>query len=301
MYSQILVPLDGSKAAEKALPLARYFARGARVELLGIVDITEMTRHIAAYHASMIPTMVDEATAKLSEYLDRLQKNFPVGTVRCTVRLGDAAETIIESAAAEEQMLIAMATHGRSGLGRWLLGSVAEKVLRGASNPVLLVRAQEGANPSWEMASMKRIIVALDGSKRAERILPHVEASAKHLDLAVTLIGVYGGPMAAGGSGDGVYNAGSMDAFIAGLRDETVRYLEGVNAELRQRGVEKVSFAAREGLAADEIISMAGEAPDTLIAMCTHGRSGIKRWMLGSVAETVVRHANSPTLIVRAS
>lgn len=300
MYSQVLVPLDGSKTAERVLPLARYFARGGHVELLGIVDITEMTRHIAASHASMIPTMVDGATKNLSDYLDRTQKNFPVGTVRCTVRLGDAAETIIESAAADERTLIAMATHGRSGLDRWLLGSIAEKVLRGASNPVLMVRAKEEKNPSWEMASMKRVVAPLDGSELSERILPHVEGLAKQLDVAVTLLGVYGGPMAAGGTGDGVYNAGSMEAFIAGLRGETVAYLEKATEDLKRKGLEKISFAAREGLAADEIISMARE-PDTLIAMCTHGRTGIKRWMLGSVAETVVRHADSPTLIVRAS
>ena len=92
-----------------------------------------------------------------------------------------------------------MATHGRSGLDRWLLGSVAEKVLRGASNPTLVVRAKEEKNPAWEMATLKRVIVPLDGSELSERILPYVEALAKHLDLEVTLLGVYGGPLAAGG------------------------------------------------------------------------------------------------------
>jgi len=140
------VPLDGSKtAAEKVLPLARCFARGLQVsvELLGIVDIAEMACHVSADQAPMVRTMVDDATRGFGEYLERVAKNFLAGNVQCTVRRGSAAEAIVESAALEKNTLIAMATHGRSGLDRWLLGSIAEKVLRGASNPVLLVRAKE--------------------------------------------------------------------------------------------------------------------------------------------------------------
>ena len=111
------------------------------------------------------------------------------------VRHGNAAEAIIESAAAEKETLIAMATHGRSGLDRWLLGSVAEKVLRAASNPTLAVRAKE-ENPTWEMATLKRIIVPLDGSELSRTILL-VEGLAKNLDFEVNLLGIYGGPVLA--------------------------------------------------------------------------------------------------------
>ena len=95
----------------------------------------------------MIRSIVDDATRRFDDYLERVAKNFPVGKVQCTVRKGNAAEAIIEVAAAEKQTLIAMATHGRSGLDRWLLGSVAEKVLRAASNPTLVVRAKERRTP----------------------------------------------------------------------------------------------------------------------------------------------------------
>jgi nucleotide-binding universal stress UspA family protein len=304
MYSKILVPLDGSNTAENVLPLARCFARSLQipVELLGVVDIAEMARrHVAADPASMIRTLVDDATRRFGDYLERVAKNFPIGKVQCTVRRGNAAEAIIESAAAEKQTLIAMATHGRSGLDRWLLGSVAEKVLRAASNPTLVVRAKEKRNPVWEMASLKRVIVPLDGSELSEHILPYVEGLAKHLDLEVTLIGVNGGPLAAAGSGGGFYNTGQMNTFIARLRADTVTYLALKTEEMKQKGLNKVSFTTREGLEADEIIAMARETPDTLIAMCTHGRSGVQRWVLGSVTETVVRHSGDPVLVVRAT
>ena len=301
MYSKILVPLDASKTAENVLPLVRCFARALQVpvELLGVVDIAEMARHVTADQGSMIHTLVDDVNRKFNEYLMKVQKNFPSGQVQCAVQNGNAAEAIIESAAREKRTLIAMATHGRSGLDRWLLGSVAEKVLRGAINPTLVVRAKEEKNPAWEMATLKRVVVPLDGSELSERILPHVEALAKQLDLEVSLLSVYGGPLAAGGTADGFYNTGQLDALVAGLRAETMTYLAIKNEELKWKGLEKVSFAAKEGLAADEIIATARESSDTLIAMCTHGRSGMQRWVLGSVTETVVRHSDNPVLVVR--
>jgi nucleotide-binding universal stress UspA family protein len=297
MYAKILVPLDGSKTAENVVPLARSFARGLQipVELLGVVDVAEMARHGPPSQASMIRSIVDDATRRFDDYLERVAKNFLVGKVQCTVRQGNAAEAIIEVAGAEKQTLIAMATHGRSGLDRWLLGSVAEKVLRGASNPTLVVRAKKEKNPGWEMATLKRVIVPLDGSELSERILPHVEALAKHLDLEVMLLGVYGGRLPAGAA-DGFH---SMDAFIVSLRNETEIYLAAKTEEMKQRGLNKVSFAAKQGFEADEIIATARETLDTLIAMCTHGRTGAQRWMLGSVTETVVRHSDDPVLVVR--
>ena len=301
MYSKILVPLDGSKLAENVLPFARCVARSLQipVELLAVVDVAEMARNISAAKGLFLDTLIDHETRRSGNYLNGIAKNLPVGGVHCTVGKGKAADVIIESAAAEKNTLIAMATHGRSGLNRWLLGSVAEKVLRGASNPLLLVRATE-KTPPWEMAALKRVIVPLDGSGLSELILPYVEALAKHLDLEVTLLGVYGAPSASGGTGDGFYNSGQMHAFIAGLRAETVTYLAVKTEELKRRGLNKLSFKAKEGLVADEIIAMARETPGTLIAMSSHGRSGMKRWVLGSITETVVRHSDNPVLVVRA-
>ncbi len=302
MYSKILVPLDGSKTAENVLPLARCFDRSLQipVELLGVVDIAEMARrHVVADPASMIRTLVDDATRRLGDYLEQVAKNFPIGKVQCTVRRGNAAEAIIESAAADNQTLIAMATHGRSGVDRWLLGSVAEKVLRGASNPTLVVRAKEEKNPAWEMTPLKRVMVPLDGSELSEKVLPSVEELAKKLDLEVTLLGVYGVPSVISSGGEGSYNTTQIKGFIGGLRAETLAYLEKKAAGLKSKGLDKVSVVAKEGLAADEIISTARHTLDNLIAMCTHGRAGVTRWMLGSVTETVVRHSNAPVLVVR--
>jgi len=300
MYSKVLVPLDGSKMAENVLPYARCFARSLQVpvELLAVVDAIELARNVLAAKNQYSDALIEDEIRRCGNYLQEVAKNFPVNAARCTVEKGTAADVIIESAAAARETLIAMATHGRSGLNRWLLGSVAEKVLRGTSNPLLLVRAKE-QTPPWEMAALKRVIIPLDGSELSERVLPYVEALAKHLDLEVTLFGVYGVPLAAGETGEGFYNSGQLAAFIAGLRADIVTYLAVKTEELKQKGFTKVSFKAKEGLVADGIIAMARESSDTLIAMCSHGRTGVKRWVLGSVTETVVRHSDNPVLVVR--
>jgi nucleotide-binding universal stress UspA family protein len=85
------------------------------------------------------------------------------------------------------------------------------------------------------------------------------------------------------------------------IRDQARNYLEAKIAELRKRGVEQISYLLQEGVAADEIVSVADHTPESLIVMCSHGRSGVKRWVLGSVAETVVRHSSSPVLVLRST
>ena len=299
MYTKVVVPLDGSKTAENALPIARSFARALHipVELLAVIDVAHMARQISADQAATLRTLSQDRARYYEQYLTGVAKNFPGDSVRHTVLNGAPAEIIIDTAAKDPRTLIAMATHGRSGVDRWLLGSIAEKVIRGASNHVLLVRASE-TPPPWDMPSFKTIIVPLDGSSLAEEALPAVQVLANRLQAATILLGVYAGPY--GGSGDGFFSSRQVEAFIAELRAESLSYLERKTEELKRNGFDNVSFTAREGLAPDEIIHVAAETPDSLIAMCTHGRSGVQRWVLGSVTEAVVRHSDRPVLVIRA-
>ena len=300
MYTRLLIPLDGSKTAEKVLPYARALAGNLKIpiELLGALDIAEMAAHIAAEKARYLDTMVEEGVRRSLEYLRGVATTFPTGNVECTVDKGRAEDVIIDKAAANAGTLIAMATHGRSGIDRWLLGSVAEKVLRGAANPLLLVRAQEKAKSEGE-ATLKSVIVPLDGSELAESVLPAVVEAAKKLNLEIVLFRAYNIPYSAYGGGDGYY-AIDFNELIGVMKDEAQAYLEKKSAELKNQGVGKVATVVREGLSADQIIKIGRETPDNLIAMCSHGRSGVKRWVLGSVTETVVRHCGDPVLVIRA-
>ena len=299
MYSRILIPLDGSKTGEKVLPYARSLVGKFKVpvELLAVIDIGEIAMHMASEKARFLDTMIEDATRRSTSYLQGIAATFPGTTVKCSVEKGKAEECIIEKGATDKAMLITMATHGRSGLNRFLLGSVAEKVLRGMVNPLLLIRATEEAKSEGE-AMLKAIIVPLDGSELAEGVLPLAAGMAKKLDLEIELFRTYHIPYNVYGGEEGFY-AGNYEEMLAGVRDEAAHYLDKKAADLKNLGVAKVTCVTKEGLAADEIIVLGQKTPDNLIAMSSHGRSGVKRWVLGSVAEAVVRHCGDPVLITR--
>lgn len=299
MYTRIVIPLDGSKTAEQVLPYARTLANKLKVpvEFIGVIDIAEFAVHISAEKARYFEKMIEQGERSSLEYLKGIANTFPGLTVNCAVEKGTAAEAIIDKAAADKGTLIAMATHGRSGINRWVLGSVAEKVLRAANNPLLLVRAAEQATPGEE-ARLTSVIVPLDGSELAESVLPAVTELAKKLDLEIILFRAFNIPYGVYAGADGYY-AINFDQLIAEIKDEATSYLEQKTEELKRKGFEKISSLVKEGLSADEIISFGRQTPDNLIAMCTHGRSGMKRWVLGSVTETVVRHCGDPVLVIR--
>jgi nucleotide-binding universal stress UspA family protein len=296
----MLIPLDGSKTAERVLPYARFLAGGLRipVELMGVVDIAELAAHVSAERARFLDTLIEDGVRSSETYLKRVAGTFPSDSVICAIDKGRAAEAIIEKAAAEKNTLIAMATHGRSGFNRWLLGSVAEKVLRGTNNPLLLVRAANGASAQGE-ASVKSVIVPLDGSELGESVLPIVLALAKKLDLGIVLFRAFNIHYGMYAGADGYYGF-DFDKLVEDFRQEASAYLDKHREAIKKQGIDKISCVVQEGLSADEIISFGRRSPDNLIAMCTHGRSGVQRWVLGSVTETVVRHSGNPVLVLRA-
>jgi nucleotide-binding universal stress UspA family protein len=299
MYTKILIPLDGSKTAEKVLPFARALAETLKlpIELLGVVDVTVMAAQIAAGKSRYLDTLIAKGEHSSRAYLKEIAESLPCPSVKCTVERGTPAEAIIERAATDKSTLITMATHGRSGISRWLLGSVAEKVLRGTTNPLFLVRGQE-EDATDDTAALKSIIVPLDGSELAESVLPTVVAVAKVLDLEVVLCRAFELPASAYyGTED--YLPG-YDELKKQVKEEARSYLEGQVETLKRKGLAKISAVVTEGSGADEIIRYARTHPDSLVAMCTHGRSGVKRWVLGSVTEKVVRHSGDPVLVVRA-
>jgi len=301
MYKKLLVPLDGSKTAERVLPFARALGGALKipVELLEVIDLSTMSLHVAADKARYLDVLIAESENSAKEYLKEIAATFPGIEVTYTVKRGGPGDVIIERAAANQDTLITMATHGRSGVSRWLMGSVAEKVLRGATTPLFLVRAGDEESVSSGAAALKSVIVALDGSELAEKVLPVVTEVAKLLNLSVVLFRAYELPASAYyGSEDYLPN---YDALKKEVAEDARKYLDEKVAALKGRGLPNVSAVLVEGAGADEIIRYAHDHPDTLVAMCTHGRSGVKRWVLGSVTEKVVRHSDDPVLVVHAA
>lgn len=294
MIKRVLVPLDGSPLAEQILPYARLLADvfKAPVELLTVDD--------AEASAPFKPAIGDGA----DDYLKTIAGQFPAPIgVSFTVELGRPAEVIVKRAMLDAGCVIAMVTHGRSGIKRWLLGSVAAKVAQATENPLLLVRAT-GQAEAKSKPSFNSIIVPLDGSVVAESVLPTVLEWAQSMRAEVVLARAYELPTTAYYRADGASGAEafipSFEELVAAMSREAREYLDAKVKELRAQGCARVRVAILAGPAAEQIIDVARNTPESLIAICTHGRSGVRRWMLGGVTDKVVHHAENPVLILRA-
>ena len=238
MYTKILVPLDGSAVAEQVLPYVRTLAGGLKipVELMGVVDVAQLDSHIAAEKGRYLDTLIEDSVRCSREYLEGVAQTFPGANVSFAVEKGGAAEVIIAKAGADNETLITMATHGRSGINRWLLGSVAEKVLRGSANPLLLVRAKAEAKAAGG-ATLKSIVVPLDGSELAESVLPAVVEMAKKLNIEIVLFRAFNVPYSVfGGVRDHIP---IVDELLGGIKAEARDYLEKKTEELKKQGAKR--------------------------------------------------------------
>lgn len=298
-YKRILVALDGSRFSECVLPFVHVFAKALEipVELLQVIDPEDFRLLREPSHGQYYETEAERRSSSFA-YLNKVATAFSnVAKVSSSVQIGKPAAVIIDRATAGSGSLIAMTTHGRSGVQRWLLGSVADKVLHEAASPLLLVRSVETEDFS-EARPMKTIWVPLDGSPLAEKVIPHVVEMADKTGLEVVLLRVYLMPGVAYLTGDSQPDWERVQEETRSAADD---YLNQKLRELQKQGLKKVSAIVLEGSAAEKIIQTAKEKPDSLIAICTHGRTGIKRAMLGSVADRVVRHGEVPVLLVPSS
>ena len=274
----IVAPLDGSRFSERALPYAIELAKssGARLILLRAagqpLSLEAVVDPIDAKFDAL-----DDAEAELADTIERIKK--AEIAVEPHVYSGEPARAIIDSARLNGAGLIVMATHGRAGLGRWLYGSVADKVIRGSRLPVLLVPIT--CEQGWAADQTRRIVVTLDGSVLAEEVLDGVAPVAAALGAELLLVRVV-----APGKSD---EAGVTTAQA---------YLEGVAQRLRHDG-HSVRPLALEGAPAQKVASLAREMDARIIAMATHGRAGVARYVLGSVAAEVLHRSTTPLLVMR--
>jgi len=219
--------------------------------------------------------------------------------VELMILAGDAAEAIVDYADKSDIGLIVMATHGRSGIRRWALGSVADKVLRATKRPVVLIRAK-GARPDVrEKGVLRKALVPLDGSKESERVVPYIANLASNLGVEVTLLQVVAIAHHVYISADAPVQVPYTSEEMEPLKVTAESYLKKIGSGLGEKSI-ATKCEVRIGAAAHEIINLADEINADMVAMSTHGRSGVGRWVFGSVAEKVVRSGHTPVLLVRA-
>ena len=298
MNDRILVPLDGSPLAEQILvQVARLLRReDATVTLLRVA-------HVPYSLARMdITGLLEEeraaATSYLAETLRVLEKQGV--RARSLLREGPPAEEILKAAAEEGSTLIAISTHGRSGVARWLLGSVAEKVLRGAPVPVLLARSFQKGPRGVPLPSgagelpFRRILVPVDGGDASLHAVPGTVAFAKLFGAEIDALCVEEPPLPALG-----VKLPSVPRPAAEPGAGVTAAAEKAVGRFREYGIPARPVLA-VGEPAEVILETADARKADLIAMATHGRTGMSRWALGSVRERVLRHATLPMLVTRA-
>jgi nucleotide-binding universal stress UspA family protein len=274
---RVLVPLDGSELAEAILPLLEGPQHPWGAEVLLIRSVTT--------DAPSNPSAETEAGDYLATQARRLER---AGLrVRCEVWHGDPSQAIVNAAVRGRVGLIAMTTHGWRGLDRLRFGSVAESVVRKARVPVLLVREQV----RWPTDRPPRILVPLDGSALSAAILTVIARFRQPLQGVVELLHVLEVPPRAPHL--------DLPLSLTDARPERGAardYLERVAARLAAKGLE-VEWVVVDGPVGPMIAQRVADGGTDLVAMTTHGRSGVARLFLGSVAEQVLRTADVPVLL----
>lgn len=300
MYRSLLVPLDRSPFAEQALPLALGIARraSARLDLVAVHSLYALEDPHAAWCRF---DHEQDAERKRQEqlYLDaaarRVTSVAPV-PVTSEVLSGSnvlpemVAESLLERARVSKADLIVMATHGRPPLSRFALGSVADELTRRASVPILLVRPNESTPDILTERAVDNILIPLDGSPQAEQALGPARDLACLMQARCILLHV-------------IEPHSAHDHGTNRLPEKAVAeiYLRRIAAGLREQGLQVRTRLIAARHVAEAIVEEAEVQGSNLIALATHGRSGLQRLLLGSVADKLVRLAACPVLVYRPS
>jgi nucleotide-binding universal stress UspA family protein len=282
MFRSLMVPLDRSAFAEQALPLALSIAQRADAKLnLVSAHTLYALDDPAGARLPFDPALDMQCRQQEQMYLDATGRRLAVAdrvAVRTAVVDGLVSEALLEQVPACKADLIVMTTHGRGPVSRFFLGSVADELIRRALTPVLLVRPGiEHANVVGEPV-FENVLVPLDGSEFAERVLPAALEIARLMEARCTLMRVV--PTAA-------------------ARAEAGAYLESRARLARSEGLPVRTLVFCAAHPAEGILAEARALSGNLIALATHGRGGVRRMLLGSVADKVIRGATGPVLVFR--
>ena len=272
MFKKILLPLDGSATAEQALFWAKQYAGPdkAQVVLLQVLH--------AEYPLEGRPFRAGSPDAQ--HYLQGIERelNYAGIPTKILLRNEPVPRAIVETARRESCDLIVMTSRGASKVVRWLIGGVTQQVMRLSPIPVFIVRSSIAP---MVHEKPKRILVPQDGSPLARAVLPWAEGLARFHRASFAILHV----RATSGRPEAI----RMDASV-------VRELTRRAATLRARGI-KVTTLMEEGDAAEEILKSC--QPRDLLVITTHGRGGLKRLVLGSVAEKVIHQVSVPVLVYK--
>lgn len=266
MFKRILVPVDGSAYSTEVIPIVAEFA---------------VSRHTDLQLVRIVRSASDQRAE--APDLERVAAGMSAGS-RCIVDESDTASAILREAARVPHTLIAMTSHGRTGLLEALLGSVALRIVRARGAPVLVYRPRGQAERSLHADHVSRVVLPLDGSKVAQAMVPQAAHLAVWLGVRLVVVSVI--------------NIGSdiASGLHFGAEHEATSVRARAQELARQYGVVP-SWEVLHGKPAQAISDFARNERGTVLAMCTHGRSALRSALLGSVTAGCLRKSGVPILM----
>ncbi len=294
----ILVPLDGSQLAEQAIPVAQALAERARCKL-----------KLVLVHDRIILMKPGPDNTKLELAMQKANREYLKSvTARVRERLGrSVSSAVLQGLPVVETLaryirelgpdLVVMTSHGLGGVRRAWLGSVTDQLIRSAEVPVLVVRSGEAgaAQPVWEPGE---ILVALDGSPLAEAALEPAIEVARLWDAELSLVQVVP-PITPASDPHLTFPSSYSDQVTAIRRESAQDYIRDVAERVRESGVRASGVAVMGRIVPETLMELAEPERVGLMVVATHGLGGVRRMVLGSVADKVVRGASVPVLVVR--
>jgi nucleotide-binding universal stress UspA family protein len=285
MIGTVVVPLDGSELAERAIPYGAAIADRSGAPLLLV-----LVARIGADEPEM---------TECRNYLRKTAANLP-GRVQFEVERGRPAEKAIEIAKEAGDPIIVMSTRGHGGIRRWMTGSVADEVVRTAGVPVLLIRGDKEV-PEASQLQILSILLPVDGSPYSESAIAYAVEIARLFGSTIHVLRVVDTPSAYAMLSrhmEAVATGDILDEIIASMRREATEYVEELAETLRSEGI-NVKTVVLEGYPGEQVIEHERRGFYQLVIMATAGRSGVSRVVFGSVAERVLKMGRTPVMMIR--
>lgn len=302
MFDPILVPLDSSQLAECVLPHVVAISRSfdAEITLLRILEKNHAT--VSAQLFDLLNWQINKTQATL--YLEKTKARFQeLGLrARMTIQEGLVAEGITEYAQNQGMKLIIVSSHGRNGLTQWGISSITQKIILSAPTSVLIVRAHQQDNQTGELSTIplyQRILVPLDGSQRAENVLPIITQLARFHKSQIHLAHVIQTPEMARQLPLASEDIDLSDRVVARNQEEAGRYLEQVKTRSYLEGIAVQTHLITSDNAAVALHQLGEQEYVDLVTLSAHGYSGYLQWPYGSMVNNFIMYGKVPLLIVQ--
>jgi len=315
MFNRILVPLDGSPLAESILPHVTAFGRaalaalphenGGKQESVQFFFLQVLDPHNAATRTRAVdPFEWHMRKAEAEAYLRQQTANFQKAdgfsqaglVVEGEVVEGRAADTIVDYAESHQVDLIALSSHGQSGISGWNVSSVVQKVMMRARRSVLLTRAYRGLKTDAEQGVYRRILLPLDGSARSEVVLPYAVALARQQDAKLLLVHVVRRPEIISRTPLSSEDQELISRLVERNRTEASRYLGELRSRLDARTDDRLLLSEHYAHTLHDLVE---ETETDLVILSAHGKTGGSRWPYGSTVVSFISYGTTPLLIVQ--